>query len=457
MEKGAILIVDDEEDILLSLQMFLSIYFERVDIEANPTKIPAHLEKCAYDLILLDMNFKKGESSGEEGLKWMSKIAELSPQSSVLMMTAYAEVSTAVDAVKRGAVDFIEKPWRNEKLLATILSGFQLSQSKKAITHLQDKQKSLIEVQNEGGEKMVGESPGMKQVFKLIEKVAQTDANVLILGENGTGKELVARAIHAQSSRANSTFVKVDLGAIPESLFESELFGHKKGAFTDAREDRMGRFEFASGGTLFLDEIGNLALPMQAKLLSALQNRQVNRIGSHTMISFDIRLVCATNMPLNQMVNEKSFRQDLLYRINTVTIQLPPLRERLSDIPLLTNFFLKNFKQKYQKPALKIDKETLQKLKKYPWPGNIRELQHAIERAVILSEGENLSISDFLFPPSEGNNLDQASLESYNLEEIEQWAIRKVLAKHGGNISRAAEELGLTRATLYRRMEKFGL
>lgn len=457
MEKGAILIVDDEEDILLSLQMFLSIYFERVDIESNPSKIPSHLKACTYDLVLLDMNFKKGESSGEEGLKWMSKIAELSPETSVLIMTAYADVATAVDAVKRGAVDFIEKPWRNEKLLATILSGFQLSQSRKVISKLEDKQKNLIRVQNEGGEKMVGESPGMQQVFKLIEKVAQTDANVLILGENGTGKELVARAIHAQSQRASSTFVKVDLGAIPETLFESELFGHKKGAFTDAREDRMGRFEFASGGTLFLDEIGNLALPMQAKLLSALQNRQVNRIGSHEMIPFDIRLVCATNMPLNQMVNEKSFRQDLLYRINTVTIQLPPLRERVSDIPLLSKFFLSNFKQKYQKPSLKIDKETLQKLKNYSWPGNIRELQHAIERAVILSEGDNLSVSDFLLPQAEGNSLDQARLESYNLEEIEQWAIRKVLAKHGGNISRAAEELGLTRATLYRRMEKFGL
>lgn len=457
MEKGAILIVDDEEDILLSLQMFLSIYFERVDIESRPSQLPKLLENCTYDLVLLDMNFKKGETSGSEGLKWMSKIGELSPQTSVLIMTAYAEVATAVDAVKRGAVDFIEKPWRNEKLLATILSAFQLSQSKKAIAKLEDKQRSLIAVNNEPSDKMVGESPGIQEVFKLIEKVALTDASVLILGENGTGKELVARAIHAQSARAKATFVKVDLGAIPESLFESELFGHKKGAFTDAREDRMGRFEFASGGTLFLDEIGNLALPLQAKLLSVLQNRQVNRIGSHEMIPIDIRLICATNMPLSDMVNDKSFRQDLLYRINTVAIQLPPLRERVSDIPILANFFLDSFKQKYQKAALRIDSATLQKLIEYPWPGNIRELRHAIERAVILSEGGKLVLTDIVVQNDESSGLDQANLESYNLEEIESWAIRKVLTKYRGNISKAADELGLTRATLYRRMEKYGL
>ncbi|MEM6346934.1 MAG: sigma-54 dependent transcriptional regulator [Bacteroidota bacterium] len=457
MEQGNILIVDDEEDILLSLQMFLSIYFETVDTESRPTQLPTRLEAQSYDLIMLDMNFKKGETSGEAGLKWLSKIRELAPQASVIMMTAYADVATAVDAVKRGAVDFIEKPWRNEKLLATILSAFQLSQSKKAIAKLEDKQRTLIQVSNQPSHEMIGQSPGMQQVFRLIEKVALTDANVLILGENGTGKELVARAIHQQSARQQSSFVKVDLGAIPETLFESELFGHKKGAFTDARENRMGRFEVASGGTLFLDEIGNLAMPLQAKLLSALQNRMINRVGSHEMISVDIRLVCATNMPLTEMVKEKRFRQDLLYRINTVEIHLPPLRERLSDIPLLVNYFLDIFKRKYQKTELQISKETLQQLQRYNWPGNIRELRHAIERAVILSEGPQLLMTDFILQSGDEHSLDQASLDTYNLEEIERWAIRKVMTKHAGNISRAAEELGLTRATLYRRMEKYGL
>lgn len=457
MEQGNILIIDDEEDILLSLQMFLSIYFDTVDTESRPSQLPVRLQAQSYDLILLDMNFKKGETSGEAGLKWLSKIKELSPQTSVIMMTAYADVATAVDAVKRGAVDFIEKPWRNEKLLATILSAFQLSQSKKAIVKLEDKQRSLIEVSNQPANEMIGQSQAMQQVFRLIEKVGQTDANVLILGENGTGKELVARAIHQHSMRSQATFVKVDLGAIAETLFESELFGHKKGAFTDAREDRMGRFEVASGGTLFLDEIGNLVMPLQAKLLSALQNRMITRVGSHEMVSVDIRLVCATNMPLVEMIKEKRFRQDLLYRINTVEIHLPPLRERLSDIPLLVKYFLDIFKRKYQKADLQINKETLQQLQRYPWPGNIRELRHAIERAVILSEGPQLMITDFILQEGGDHALDQASLDTYNLEEIERWAIRKVMTKHAGNISRAAEELGLTRATLYRRMEKYGL
>ncbi|MEL6649413.1 MAG: sigma-54 dependent transcriptional regulator [Bacteroidota bacterium] len=458
MEKGNILIVDDEEDILLSLQMFLSIYFDQVDTEARPTQLPNRLEARSYDLILLDMNFKKGETSGDAGLKWLSKIKELSPHTSVIMMTAYAEVPTAVDAVKRGAVDFIEKPWRNEKLLATVLSAFQLSQSKQAITQLETKQRQLNQVSSQPNHDMIGQSAAMEHVFRLIEKVAQTDANVLILGENGTGKELVARAIHQGSGRKEASFVKVDLGAIPETLFESELFGHKKGAFTDAREDRMGRFEVASGGTLFLDEIGNLVLPLQAKLLSALQNRMINRVGSHEMIPVDIRLVCATNMSLTEMVKEKRFRQDLLYRINTVEIQLPPLRERQSDIPLLTQYYLDLYRRKYQKTDLVLDKTSLQQLQRYPWPGNIRELRHAIERAVILSDGPQLRIADFVLQSGGENNMDQAaSLDTYNLEEIERWASRKVMTKHGGNISRAAEELGLTRATLYRRMEKYGL
>ena len=457
MEKGAILIVDDEEDILLSLQMFLSIYFEQVDIEQSPKKIPSHFTNNDYDLVLLDMNFKQGDTDGEEGLYWMAKIQELSSRASIIAMTAYAEVAIAVKAVKLGAIDFIEKPWRNEKLLATVISAFNLSKSKNTIADLRIRQKSLQENVNPASEELIGQSSGMQQLFKLIEKVSATDANVLILGENGTGKELVARAIHKQSVRASNSFIKVDLGAIAESLFESELFGHKKGAFTDAKEDRMGHFELANQGSLFLDEIGNLNLSLQSKLLSALQNRQIIRLGSNRQIPIDIRLICATNMPLNQMVNEHKFRQDLLYRINTVVIQLPPLRDRRSDIPLLAHHFLKFFKQKYQKPRLQISSSTLKKLQEYAWPGNIRELRHAIERAVILSENDDLIPTDFISRAEEGNSLEDAQLESYNLEKIERWAIQKVMIKHGGNISKAADELGLTRATLYRRLEKYEL
>ncbi|MEL6717946.1 MAG: sigma-54 dependent transcriptional regulator [Bacteroidota bacterium] len=455
-QNGRILIVDDEEDILLSLQLFLSQHFEQVDTENNPTHLPRRLRKNSYDLILLDMNFRKGETSGKEGLQWLSKILELQDGVSVIMMTAYADVKTAVEAVKLGATDFIEKPWRNEKLLATIFSAFKLSQSKKKIVKLEDKQRSLNVTSNQP-EEMIGDSHAMQQVFRLIEKVAKTDANVLILGENGTGKELVAKAIHNQSKRAENTFVKVDLGAISETLFESELFGHKKGSFTDAKQDRMGRFELASGGTLFLDEIGNLTMPLQAKLLSALQNRMITRLGANEQIPIDIRLVCATNMPIQEMVKERTFRQDLVYRINTVEINLPPLRERPTDIPLLVKHFLSLYRKKYQKNNLKIDSLTVKKLQGYPWPGNIRELRHAVERAVILSDGDQLDITDFIMQGGSQGDLDNKALETYNLEELERWAIRKVLTKHAGNISKAAEELGLTRATLYRRMEKYDL
>jgi DNA-binding NtrC family response regulator len=336
------------------------------------------------------------------------------------------------------------------------MAALKLKQSKQRIKTLENKQKSLNTSQNEEAGEMVGNSSAMQQVYTLIEKVARTDANVLILGENGTGKELVARAIHKQSKRADAAFVKVDLGALSESLFESELFGHKKGAFTDAKADRMGRFEMASGGTLFLDEIGNLPMPLQAKLLSALQNRSIQRVGDNRMISVDIRLVCATNMPLPEMIEEKSFRQDLLYRINTIEIKLPALRERATDIPQLVQHFLKSYGKKYQKPNLSIAKETLEQLQKYVWKGNVRELRHAVERAVILSDNDILTIRDFILQSEEKAVNQGGNLESYNLESLESWAIRKALDKHTGNISKTANELGLTRATLYRRMEKYG-
>lgn len=455
---GKILIVDDEEDILISLKMFLSQHFERVQTETNPFHLPRHLRNNDYQLILLDMNFRPGDTSGKDGMQWLGKTLELAPEANVIMMTAYADVKTAVEAVKAGALDFIEKPWRNEKLLATLLSALKLSASKEKVHKLKEQQQALrTDIDQQFGE-IIGTSPAIKQVFSLIEKVAGTDANVLILGENGTGKELVARAIHRQSRRAREVFISVDLGAVPESLFESELFGHRKGAFTDAREDRAGRFELASGGSLFLDEIGNLSPPLQAKLLTALQNRQIRRIGDHQMNPVDIRLICATNVPLYDRVRENQFRQDLLYRINTVEIKLPPLRDRPTDVPLLVEHFLANYTRKYQKPRLRVKAEAMQELQAYSWPGNIRELRHAVERAVILTESEELEISDFIpQPPQPEGQQPTEELHTYNLAAIERWAVRKALAKHAGNISRAAEELGLTRAALYRRIAKYDL
>jgi len=458
-KKARILIVDDEEDILLSLKFFLSQHFTDVTTENNPFQLPRLLRNGDYDLIMLDMNFRKGDTSGKDGMMWLEKTIELKPDAQVIMITAYADVKTAVKCVKIGALDFIEKPWRNERLLTTLLKSLELSQSRKKVKTLEEKKQTLSNDLDQPFGEIIGDSQAMKQVFSMVEKVAKTDANVLILGENGTGKELVARAIHRQSQRSDEVFISVDLGAIPESLFGSELFGHKKGAFTDAKVDRAGRFEIASGGSLFLDEIGNLSLPLQAKLLTALQSRQVQRIGANEPINIDIRLICATNMPLYDMVGEGNFRQDLVYRINTVEIKLPPLRQRQSDIPLLIDHYLKIYTRKYQRPALTLKKETLKQLQAYGWPGNIRELRHAVERAVILAEDRELNISDFIQQGENNsrNGKKAGEPESYNLAELESWAIRKVLTHHGGNISKAADELGLTRAALYRRMDKYGL
>lgn len=458
-QDAKILIVDDEDDILLSLQLFLSQHFTVVQTENNPFQLPRLLRSEVYDLILLDMNFRKGDTTGRDGMTWLKKVLELHPTASVIMITAYADVKTAVEAVKAGAVDFLEKPWRNERLLTTILSALKLSESRQQVKQLEEKQIALTSDFDLQFGDIIGQSAGMQQVFNLVQKVARTDANVLILGENGTGKELVARAIHRQSPRSKSVFISVDLGAIPESLFESELFGHKKGSFTDAREDRIGRFELADGGTLFLDEIGNLSLPLQAKLLTTIQSRQIRRIGANDNIPIDIRLVCATNMPLQEMVAEHEFRQDLLYRINTVEIKLPPLRERKDDIPLLLQHYLEVYARKYQKQGLRIGADTTKQLQEYHWPGNIRELRHAVERAAILSEGPQLELSDFILPPNDnhasGNGAEEP--DSFNLAEIERWAIRKALTKYQGNISKAADELGLTRAALYRRLAKYEL
>jgi two-component system, NtrC family, response regulator HydG len=454
-EGGKILMVDDDEDVLLAAKMLLKKQNHQVLIEKNPNKIPFLLHNDTYDVILLDMNFSKDITSGKEGFYWLEQILGHEPNAVVIMITAFGDVEMAVKALKMGATDFVLKPWQNEKLIATINTAIKLKQSYLEVDKLKKAKEMLEEQISKPFGDIIGESTAIKEVFTLIDKVAKTDANVVILGENGTGKELIARAIHQRSLRKDKSFVSVDMGAITETLFESELFGHKKGAFTDAREDRPGRFELANGGTLFLDEIGNLSMSLQSKLLSALQSRQVTRVGANTALNVDIRLICATNMPLTKMVQEGTFRQDLLYRINTVEVHVPPLSDRMEDIALLAKHYLNYYSKKYHKNVASIAQEALDKLKRYPWPGNIRELQHAIERAVIMTDSSSLQESDFLFSRSMNN--PTANADTLNLDEVEKTAIVKALSMHGGNISKAADELGLTRASLYRRMEKYGI
>lgn len=456
---GRILIVDDNEDLLKAAKMFLKRHVAHVDIEKNPEAIPALLKQEDYDVILLDMNFTKDVSSGSEGYYWLGRILEIDPSAVVVLITAYGDVQMAVKAIKAGATDFVLKPWENDKLLATLYSAMRLRQSRDEVETLKMKNQQINDVMNEKFKDIIGQSHAMQRIFHTIERVAQTDANVLILGENGTGKELVARAIHRHSSRQHESFVGVDLGSITETLFESELFGHRKGAFTDAKEDRAGRFELAHGGTLFLDEIGNLSMPLQAKLLTVLQNRKVSRVGANKETPVNIRLICATNMPLYDMVKENRFRQDLLYRINTIEIHIPSLRDRVEDIPLLAQHFLKHYAGRYEKSVNKISEGAMSRLTKHQWPGNIRELQHAIERAVILSNASVLQPEDFNFnaAPAREKDADGINLDQFNLDEVEKLLIRKVLKKYNGNITQAAAELGLTRSSLYRRLEKHGL
>jgi two-component system, NtrC family, response regulator HydG len=453
-EGGKILMIDDDEDVLLAAKMLLKKQGHHVIIEKNPNKIPFLLNNDTYDVILLDMNFSKDITSGKEGFHWLGQILEKDPNAVVILITAFGDVEMAVRALKQGATDFILKPWQNEKLVATISTAIRLKQSYNQVDKLKKAKEMLEEQISKPFGEIIGQSPAIKDVFSLIDKVAKTDANVLILGENGTGKELIARAIHQRSLRKDNSFVSVDMGAITETLFESELFGHKKGAFTDAREDRPGRFELANGGTLFLDEIGNLSMALQSKLLSALQSRQVTRVGSNQVLNVDIRLICATNMPLTKMVQEGTFRQDLLYRMNTVEIHVPPLSDRVEDIPMLAQHYLQYYAKKYHKLVNNIAPEAMDKLKRYAWPGNIRELQHSIERGVIMTDSPMLQETDFLLSRSLSNNNNSNTL---NLDEVEKAAIAKALQMHNGNISKAADELGLTRASLYRRMEKYGL
>jgi len=452
---GRILIIDDDEDVLQAARLYLKQHFSLIQTEKDPNFIPEILTNQVYDVILLDMNFTRDVSSGSEGFEWLGKILEIDPAAVVILITAYGDVEMAVRAIKKGATDFVLKPWQNEKLLATIHAGLNLRKSRLQISSLKSREKQLSADLDNQFHDFIGSEETLSEIFVTVDKVASTDANVLILGESGTGKELIARMIHKKSLRNNDVFIAVDMGALTEALFESELFGHKKGAFTDAREDRAGRFEIASGGTLFLDEIGNIPLSLQAKLLTVLQSRTITRIGSNTPVPVDIRLISATNTQIYQAVEENHFRQDLLYRINTVQINLPPLKERTRDISLLVDHFQDIYTRKYNKSLKKIPASTIKRLEKYHWPGNIRELQHAVERAVIMTDSSALQAEDFFFAASADKK--GVVLDNFNLDEVEKEVISQALGKNDGNVSQAAKELGLTRTSLYRRMQKYGL
>jgi DNA-binding NtrC family response regulator len=451
VQKGNILIVDDNKSILSALEILLTPEFGEVTAIASPNQIPSELRKKDYNLVILDMNFNAGVNTGNEGIYWLGKIRETNPDISVVMITAYGDIDTAVRALKAGASDFVLKPWDNEKLLATLRLALRLNLSKEEVKDLKERESELKKELNRDQRHIIGSSPRIISVLNLARKVAKTDANVLITGENGTGKELIAQQIHRLSNRAAELLVSVDMGAITETLFESELFGHVKGAFTDARENRQGKFEIAHRGSLFLDEIGNLSFHLQSKLLAAIENRQISRVGSNQLIPIDIRLICATNKNLENMVKEGLFREDLLYRINTIQIELPPLRERGNDIIILSEFFLRKYTRKYNKPEMRINQHAIDKLMEYSWPGNIRELQNTIEKAVILSESSVIKPEDlYLRPAPEIKNLDSIT----TLEEMEEKMIQLALGKNNGNFTAAAEQLGITRQTLYNRIKK---
>ncbi|HXR83706.1 MAG TPA: sigma-54 dependent transcriptional regulator [Hanamia sp.] len=449
VKNATILIIDDDTDVLTAVKMLLKTEVKEVITEKNPENLRHLLSRYSFDLILLDMNFNSSINTGNEGIYWLKKIREFGSKAAVIMITAYGDIDLAVRSLKEGAKDFMVKPWHNEKLLDCIKKIIKEKGS--ASDERPGSDASVI------GKELIGNSEVMKDIFFKIEKIAPTDANILVLGENGTGKDLIAKAIHQNSLRAKKPFIKVDVGALTESLFESELFGHKKGSFTGANEDREGRFEAANGGTLFLDEIGNITLQQQSKLLSVLQNRQVTRLGSNVPINIDIRLICATNVPLSELANENRFRKDLIYRINTVEITVPPLRKRGTDIILLARHFANIYARKYLKPQLDFDAKAIEKLKEYPFPGNVRELQYTMERAVIMSEGDELTASDLIFSPIETVEKKEEEPKELNLNSVEKNTILRVIEKHSGNISKAAKELGLTRTALYRRLSKYDI
>lgn len=452
MQTAKLLIVDDDPDVLLAAKLLLKRHISQVDIEKNPDKLPFLLGNTRYDAVLLDMNFTRDVSSGKEGFDWLDRILDTDPTVRVVLFTAYGDVEMAVRAIKAGAVDFVLKPWENDKLVDVI---------KTAIAGRQDEANGQApDKKSASGSTLIAQSAAMRQITETIERVAPTDANILILGENGTGKDVLAREIHRLSNRRDKPFVCADLGALPDSLFESELFGHVRGAFTDARDDRAGRFEEAQGGTIFLDEIGNVGSPQQARLLTVLQQRQVTRVGSNKPRNVDVRLICATNADLNARVADRSFRQDLLYRINTIELYIPPLRQRPDDIGPLAEYFLRIYRKQYNRPVGQISPELLKHLKQYAWPGNVRELQHAIERAVILARGTTLTPDDFFFgssPSAMQSGGELPGSDTLQIEDMERRMIQQAMQKYGGNITDVARELGLSRQALYRRMEKYGL
>lgn len=453
-KRSNILIVDDNSEVLLAMEMYLKKHFTCVDVLKNPNLLLSRLNEKAYDAIILDMNFSAGVNTGNEGIYWMRKILEVDPEAIIILVTAYADIELAVRAVKEGAMDFIPKPWDNEKLLATIHSALKLRESKQKVHKLESKQKHLSKSINSSYQLIGGKSGKMQKALEMARKVANTDASVLILGENGTGKELLAREIHRNSGRSSDIFVGVDMASLTESLFESEMFGHVKGAFTDAKEGREGRFEVASGGTLFMDEIGNLSSAMQAKLLKAIEDGRIVKVGSNKAVEVDVRLISATNKPIYEMVEENTFREDLLYRINTIQIEIPPLRERGEDIPVLVDHFLEKFSQKYRKPKPSVTKPALEMLQKSPWYGNIRELRNTIEKTVILCDERTLRPQDFNL-----GKMKKAKTKpkSFDLGENEMHIIGEALKEYKGNYTEAAKALGITRATLYRKIEKYGI
>ena len=485
-QQGSVLLVDDDEDILVAGKLLLKRFFSDVRICNQPEHIPVLLSEHQFDAILLDMNFGPGESTGEQGYNWLDKIIAIDPQAVVIMITAHGGIDTAVEVMKRGATDFIAKPWQNEKVIATVSSAVKLGQSRGEASALRQTNQTLTKLTSKNSQPFIASASAMQPVMNIVERCAPTDANVLILGENGTGKEVIARAIHDRSTRSDNVFITVDLGAVPESLFESELFGHKKGAFTGAMDDRVGRILAANGGTLFLDEIGNLPMHLQAKLLAVLAQREVTPVGANKATPFNVRILAATNMPIDQLRDERRFRQDLLFRLNTVELTLPALRQRQEDIIPIATMYLADYARKYVKDGIRLSAALQDAFLAYSWPGNIRELKHAIERAVILCNGDELRVEDFQLShavtsvtsqmpalqsehavqdiacthstaPPELTQPTSAAGEQFNLEEIEKQTIAKALKAYRYNISHAAKALGLTRAALYRRMEKHGL
>jgi DNA-binding NtrC family response regulator len=445
--RSNILVIDDDKDVLTAVRLLLKPEVNQVVTESNPESLLHLLAQQTFDIVMLDMNFTAAVNTGNEGVFWLRKIKENHPKLPVVMITAYADIDLAVRCLKEGASDFVVKPWRNDVLLKTLAEILQQKDMPKTVRNSESVENSIV-----------GASENMKALFQKINKVAPTDANILILGENGTGKDLIAQAIHRLSLRKEKPFVTVDVGALTDTLFESELFGHKKGAFTDAKDDRIGLIETANGGTLFLNEIGNISLRQQAKLLTVLQNREIFRLGSNVAIPVDIRLITATNLPFSELSNEQNFRKDLIYRINTVELPVPPLREREHDVELLARHFLRFYEKKYMKPVMDFSEKALQKLAGHPYPGNVRELQYVVERAVIMADDRLLDADDIIFSPVEDATTEKnASAEDFNLEQMEKITIINAVEKHDGNVSKAAKELGLTRAALYRRMNKYGI